>query len=306
MRTALKTLLVIVALSMSASAAEKEDVSAPRVEIARFEGNRVAAVSYTFDDGTLGHYTVAAPMLERYGFRGTFFVVAGKTEDDPESAERTVTTSGMNNVRRVSWREWRELAAKGHEIANHSLTHKTLSSLTDEQLEREVEEARRIITEKVGRPLTFAYPGNGRNPRVRAFVMKNHIAARDHEERFGGPGFSVEKADGIVDRAIKTGQFIVIMTHAVAEVGYQPVSQEELEGHLQYVSKLRDQVWVYTFANVSRYVRERDSATVTIQVTEADRVTFDVVTPLDPRLFNLPLTCVIKPGGHFAPASVQC
>ena len=43
-----------------------------QVEIARFAGNRVAAVSYTFDDGTLGHYTVAVPTLERYGFRGTF------------------------------------------------------------------------------------------------------------------------------------------------------------------------------------------------------------------------------------------
>lgn len=36
----------------------------PQVEIARFAGNRQAAASFTFDDGTPGHYTVAAPLLE--------------------------------------------------------------------------------------------------------------------------------------------------------------------------------------------------------------------------------------------------
>ena len=294
------------ALSVPAGAAETSAAAAPPVEIARFAGNRVAAVSYTFDDGTMGHYTVAAPALERYGFRGTFGVVVRKTADDPEAAEKLAAAGGKSDARRISWKEWRELVARGHEVANHGLDHRGLPALTEDELEREVEGARRIITEKVGRPLTFIYPGNGRNPRVRDFVLKNHIAARDREERFGGSGFNVEKANGIVDKAIKTGQFIVVMMHAVAEVGYQPVSKDELEGHLQYVSKLKDHVWVDTLANVSRYVRERDAAKVTIKVSAANRVTFDVASPLSPGLFNGPLTCVINAGDHAISASAQC
>jgi peptidoglycan/xylan/chitin deacetylase (PgdA/CDA1 family) len=268
------------------------------VGVARFAGNRVAAISYTFDDGTLGHYTVAAPTLERYGFRGTFGVVAGKTADDPEAAQKLALKieRGTSIIRRVSWQEWRELAAKGHEIANHSLTHRGLPGLSDEQLDREVNESARIITQKVGcRPLTFIYPGNGRNPKVREFVLKTHIAAREHEERFGGPDFSVAKANGIIDKAIKSGQAIVIMTHAVAEAGYQPITQEQLEEHLQYVTTLKDKLWVDTFANVSKYVRERDAAKVVVKTKDANQITFYLTCPLDSELFNAPLTCVINP-----------
>jgi peptidoglycan/xylan/chitin deacetylase (PgdA/CDA1 family) len=298
-------LLPLVVLSQLVLSAEAAGAGIPSIEIARFAGNRVAAVSYTFDDGTMGHYTVAAPTLERYGFRGTFGVVVRKTTDDPEAAAKLAAAGGKNDVRRISWQEWRELAARGHEVANHGLDHRGLPNLTEEELEREVEGARRIITEKVGRPLSFIYPGNGRNPRVRDYVLKNHIAARDREERFGGPGFNVEKANAIVDKAIKNRQFIVIMTHAVAETGYQPVSHEELEGHLRYVSQMKEQVWVDTLANVSRYVRERDTAKVTIKASEANRVTFDLATPLDPGLFNGPLTCVIDAGGPVISASGQ-
>ena len=48
--------------------------SDPIVKIAKFKGNKPAAISYTFDDGYVEHYTVAAPELEKHGFRGTFWV----------------------------------------------------------------------------------------------------------------------------------------------------------------------------------------------------------------------------------------
>jgi len=300
--------LVFVALSFLAPASEPDGASAPPVGIARFAGNRAAAVSYTFDDGTLGHYLVAAPTLEKYGFRGTFGVVAGKTADDPEAAEILAAKIAKepNKTRRVSWKEWRELAARGHEIANHGMEHKGLPSLTDAGLEREVNEAARIITGKVGRPLSFIYPGNGRNPRVREFVLLTHIADRDREQRFGGPDFTVEKANDIIDKAVKNGEAIAIMTHAVAEEGYQTVTGEQLDGHLRHVSSIKDKIWVDTLANVTRYARERDAAKIAIRSSGANRVTFDLSCPLDPALFNSPLTCVIHAGGPVEPASARC
>ncbi len=36
----------------------------------------IPVVVFTFDDGGLEHYEDAAPILEKYGFRGTFNVVA--------------------------------------------------------------------------------------------------------------------------------------------------------------------------------------------------------------------------------------
>ena len=308
MKKILNTYLCLTVVSFTALAAEP-NAAAP-VEIARFLDNRVAAVSYTFDDGTLGHYQVAAPTFEKYGFRATFAVVVALTKDDPESGEKAFAAAGPGTGanspqrRRVSWKEWRELAAKGHEVANHSLTHAGLPGLPPDRLDREVNESARIITEKVGRPLSFIYPGNGRNPDVEAFVLKTHIATRYKEQRFGGPGFNAEMANGMMDKAIRNGEAIIIMSHAVAEVGYQPISQEDLDAHLKYMSTIKDKIWVDTLANVTRYVKERDEAKLTVQTAAANQVTFQLACSLDPKLFNEPLTCKINAGGTVG--SAEC
>ncbi len=51
--------------------------SAAAVRIAAFAGDRKAAVTFTFDDGTADHIALAGPLLEEFGYRGTFYLVAG-------------------------------------------------------------------------------------------------------------------------------------------------------------------------------------------------------------------------------------
>ncbi|HYF50575.1 MAG TPA: polysaccharide deacetylase family protein [Planctomycetota bacterium] len=62
------------------------------------------AVSLCYDDSQPVHPQVVAPALERHGFRGTFYC--------------TITTDPMRNPQR-----WREVAARGHELGNHTLFH---------------------------------------------------------------------------------------------------------------------------------------------------------------------------------------
>jgi len=52
--------------------------SPPSVKIAAYKGNKAAAVCYTFDDGLRNQYLLAAPIMEKTGINGTFFIVAGK------------------------------------------------------------------------------------------------------------------------------------------------------------------------------------------------------------------------------------
>ncbi|WP_291574624.1 polysaccharide deacetylase family protein [Bradyrhizobium sp.] len=65
---------------------------------------RKCAVSITYDDALPVHYELAGPALEAHGLRGTFYlnIAAG-----PSHAPLP----------------WRELAARGHELGNHSLFH---------------------------------------------------------------------------------------------------------------------------------------------------------------------------------------
>ena len=299
-------MFIIAASVMGVLSASGADVPVPVIKIAQFKGDRLAAISYTFDDGTLGHYKVAAPLLEKYGFCGTFFVVPGRILDEPTTEATFVDAKGNTRSRPVSWKEWRELSARGHEVANHGLDHKKLPGLIDEEVAQQVQEAQRLISAKVGvSPLTFCYPGNGRDERVREIVMQTHIAASEKEDGFGGTNFTAALANRVVDRAIKSGGQEVIMIHAVAEPGYQPISEEMLDAHLKYVASVRDKIWVDTFANVSRYVRERETAQIEITEQTANQVSFRLTCPLDSKRFNSALTCVLMIGTPMTTASAQ-
>src|SRR5690349_18265061 len=92
--------------------------SAPTVRIARFAGDRAAAISYTFDDGLRDQYTVAVPMLNEVGFMGTFFVIPGKVAATVEEAERRKNDKRPWGT--ITWDELRRMAAQGHEIASHT------------------------------------------------------------------------------------------------------------------------------------------------------------------------------------------
>ena len=72
------------------------------------------AALFTFDDGHQSHLHQAAPVLEKYGARGVFFVTAGWTESRPGY---------------MSWAELRELAARGHRIQAHGWSHKFLRTV---------------------------------------------------------------------------------------------------------------------------------------------------------------------------------
>ena len=64
------------------------------VYVAKYKNDKTCAISYTFDDGLKEHYTLAAPGLEKLGFRGTFWVNG-----------LSVETNGDTDNSNVSWEE---------------------------------------------------------------------------------------------------------------------------------------------------------------------------------------------------------
>lgn len=74
-------------------------------------------IAFTFDDGTIDHYTVVADMLEEYDTRGTFFINSGH-----------IGTSGFMDSSQIQ-----ELESRGHEIGGHSVNQdEHLVGLTQE------------------------------------------------------------------------------------------------------------------------------------------------------------------------------
>jgi peptidoglycan/xylan/chitin deacetylase (PgdA/CDA1 family) len=106
-------------------------------------------VVLTFDDSSKSHFTVARPLLKKYGFGATFFITEGF--DFP-----------TNKRDYVSWEEIAQLHADGFEIGNHTRDHQSITANTLRDVAAQV----RAINESckkhgIPAPVSFAYPGNG-------------------------------------------------------------------------------------------------------------------------------------------------
>jgi peptidoglycan/xylan/chitin deacetylase (PgdA/CDA1 family) len=219
-----------------------------------FPNNKPAAISFTFDDGSREHFDMAVPLLNEFGFKATFFVIAGLTRE--QKADPLVVNRRCDWWAEVSWQEWRTAANQGHEIGNHSLTHPVLSRVRESQrLGAEVTDSARLIEEKIGQwPASFAYPYNKSSTAVRELVLQHHHAVREERIRYGGPGFTVAKANGYIDRAIRKGLWIVPMIHGISR-GFDPLDPDVFRQHLQYIKDREAEVLVDTFGAVSAWVR---------------------------------------------------
>jgi hypothetical protein len=67
----------------------------------------------------------------------------------------------------MDWRELADLAAAGHEIGSHSMTHELLPQLDDNGLRYEVAQSREVIEKQIARPVqAFCYPNGEADDRV--------------------------------------------------------------------------------------------------------------------------------------------
>jgi peptidoglycan/xylan/chitin deacetylase (PgdA/CDA1 family) len=110
--------------------------------------------SITFDDGYRDYVEIAVPILERLGLQATLFVPAGMIGKSNEwdhgiLSERRILDAG----------ELRDLDPTRTELGSHGYSHCRMRGLSREQLRREVDEARSILSEISGRPVRLlAYP----------------------------------------------------------------------------------------------------------------------------------------------------
>lgn len=73
----------------------------------------------------------------------------------------------------MSWDQLREMAQRGHEIGSHSVSHDILTLVDDAHLERELVDSKRILEDKLQRPVeTMCYPNGNCDARVAAATQQ--------------------------------------------------------------------------------------------------------------------------------------
>jgi poly-beta-1,6-N-acetyl-D-glucosamine N-deacetylase len=116
----------------------------------------------TFDDGYLGNYEEAYPILKEFKYPAVFFIVPSyvgvKTSKD-----------------HVTWEQLKEVVKDGLvTVEAHTMTHPVdLSKLEEAKLRREVFESKAVLEKKLGIAVNyFAYPTGNRDERVVALTKE--------------------------------------------------------------------------------------------------------------------------------------
>ncbi len=287
----------LLAASLSFQIFAAENQAAPAAHIAKFAGDRAAAISYTFDDGLRDQFTLAVPLLNEVGFKGTFFVVPGKTAETPEAAAaKQFEPKVMGSV---SWPELKTMAAQGHEIASHTWSHRNQAKITAVEADAELSKSFDAIKARIGKPpLTLAFPYNQSTPEARTNALKYFVACREYQVGTGS-NTTTASLNTWADKLVKEQKWGILMTHGVTN-GYAAMSDPEvLRGHWKYVRGRTNDIWVDTFANIARYEKERDDAKLQV-IREAGGVTCVISSSLGPQPYNVPLTVIIDAPGAVA------
>ncbi|WP_158085253.1 polysaccharide deacetylase family protein [Niastella vici] len=100
-------------------------------------------VMLTFDDSHETHFSLAAPVLEKYAFRGVFFIM-------------TVCIGKKNYL---SAQQIKMLAERGHAVECHTYDHPPVINITAEQWEQQLDNPVKKLEAITGKRVEyFAYP----------------------------------------------------------------------------------------------------------------------------------------------------
>lgn len=107
----------------------------------------------TFDDGWLDHYTVAFPELKKRGMVGNFFIPTQYADAGGELL--------------VGWDQVVEMDRAGNEIGGHTINHEDLTTVSLEEMLRQLNNSKAHMEAKLGHPTyALSYPFGAFNARV--------------------------------------------------------------------------------------------------------------------------------------------
>lgn len=297
--------ILLTALALGLAQAGYSQTVDSQFKVGKWRGFAGSAVSHTFDDNIQLQLDTVVPLFDEYGFNLTLY---------------TMTDAWTP----ANWDDLNEAASNGHEIGSHSVTHTSFGDLNDAGEKEELVDSQQSIWDEVStrQSLTFAYPycatGND------SLVTAHYIAARvcsgtinsSSPSNFARISSIIVGSEGSVKTAtdlntrVRSGErqsgWTVFLYHAIDNSGgYSPIASDEIESHLAFLSDNPEDYWVDSFVNVVKYIRERNSVSVTQISANDDTVQVSVSDTLSNDIYDYPISLEFQLPDGWDSASVQ-
>jgi len=218
----------------------------------------------------------------------------------------------------LTWSDLKGYASRGYEIASHSITHASMPGLDSVNIQYELEKSKEEIRDKMGERATFSseVPYGYENERVMKIAYKIYPALRNrmpepwlkeidrasHETPGNTTKDYIQWQRGAttktplplmqqwVDTTVEKGNtWLVLVFHGVDGLGYEALSHTLLNDYFQYIKTNQDKLWIATFGDVTKYMRECEKAKV-VTGEKAGKITINLTQSLDKAMYDIPLT----------------
>ena len=167
--------------------AEDKPLTAPALKALKTLPERPTRFFITFDDGGLSAFTTTACILEEAGWRGHFFVTAGR----------------VGQKAFMSREQIRELHRRGHVIGSHSLSHPPrMSRCSWDEMLREWSVSVKILSDILGERVSVAsVPGGSYSKQVARAAAESGIEILFTSEPTASPK--------VVDGCTVLGRYVI-------------------------------------------------------------------------------------------------
>ena len=294
----------------------KETATIPTNKENLFE--RAGALRFLDIENAVERHNSSGSLFESNKLLESYSVVDKAFEEarnkNATSEKKPVLLSGE----RITWKEIKAFAANGHEFGSHTISHPRLAVLDEPNMLYELEKCKEEIHEQLGVEHTFSAecPFGTENERVMEYAYKVHLALRNRmpesflEElnRWSRKSPIASKNEYIqwqrgpltktpmalmkswVDTLLMDDNiWLVLVFHGVDGIGWEAKPSTEHAEYFQYMKANEDKLWIATFKDVTKYIRQRMNAKLKVD-KQKTRIRIMLQHRLDKTMYNLPLT----------------
>ncbi len=281
---------------------------------------RASLIAFTGTEGAVAYHSNSGALFES----GKVDEAYGLIDEGYEKIRNGTIEDGdaiiyhSNPTDTTTWKDYKRYAEEGHEIASHTVTHARLAVLDEANLLYELEQSKKDIIKFLGKESTFSAecPYGTENGRVMEYAHKMYPALRNRmpepylaELNRGSDSLpadvakeyiqwqrgaltddSMAKMKSWIDTSLESDNvWLVLVFHGVDGIGWEPKTGAQLEEYFGYMKDRQEDLWIATFADVTKYIRERKNTEVRSK-EENDVIKVTWSTELDPQVYNVPLT----------------